>query len=57
MSNLTETVKARVDADLRAALVREANHTARSEGAVIRAALRAYLAPKGATAKETHRDR
>lgn len=43
MSNLTELVKARVEPDLKAALVKHANNTARSEGAIVRLALRDYF--------------
>lgn len=44
---LTEKVEARVDADTKAALMKLANNTARSEGAIVRLALKAYLPKKG----------
>lgn len=43
MSNLTELVKARVDPETKAALVKFATETARSEGAIVRLALRNFL--------------
>lgn len=42
--NLTELVKARVEPELRRALQAEAQRAERSEGAVLRLALRRYLA-------------
>jgi predicted transcriptional regulator len=43
MSNLTELVKARVDVQLKRELEAYAKTIDRSEGAIVRAALRAYL--------------
>ena len=41
---LTEKVEARIDVSTKEALVREAERQNRSEGAIVRIALRSYLA-------------
>lgn len=47
MAALTETVKARVDRATKAALAVETTRSQRSEGAIIRLALREYLQRQG----------
>lgn len=50
MAALTETVKARVDRATKAALAVEQQRTQRSEGAIVRLALRDYLRKSGRAA-------
>lgn len=47
MSSLTEVVKARVDKATKAGLAVEMRRQQRSEGAIVRIALREYLAKQG----------
>lgn len=51
MSRLTELVKSRVDPDLKEALRREAERQNRSEGAIVRIALRSYLVGRQSIAR------
>lgn len=56
MSALTESLKVRFDTETRDALARRAAKASRTEGAVVRIAVREYLVREGELEKAAKRD-